>query len=489
MIQELLRRHVLFVVLWIIAGIALPFGIREGNDWGGDFAVYISEARNLARHRAFYESSYVHSNASLIHHPARYPPLPSLILAPVYAARGLDYRAMKLVLGTFLWLSLPLYYVIGWRRGASSTMLVCVLLLLLLAPITFTIGQTIGAGFISLFVSTVVVLAVDYVYEKNWDIGHPITAGTAIGIGLFLCYLTRPDGLALIGGFGAGELFRFRRLRMFSLATGGVLGSSIGLYLLSIRGAPPLYGSNFSLEPRLWYENAAAYSKVFATIWAGSPAAVRYPLALAALCLAIIGISRRLRRPTFIEFYLCLWLMALMAYSSSDMRYMLPLLPFLLMYGAEALAVLTDKVKTALPARAGFVRAGVVVCLGVALIASAANLRMIQTGPISEGVSQPSFIELCEFLKRETPDDGLILSWNPRVFALYTNKRSAMYPNDIDPAGFERKLPNGRSRLLVFYNQDLDRAVLGPYLERAGTKVSRLFENADFKVFALPDTP
>src|SRR5260370_42242506 len=114
---QLLRRHWAFLLAFLLLG-TIYFGtVRDGHDWEGDFSLYGLHARNFAGHRPCDQNSYVPTADSVINHPAVYPPLPSLVLAPVYATAGLNYRAFNYTLIAFLWLSLPLYYALACRRG------------------------------------------------------------------------------------------------------------------------------------------------------------------------------------------------------------------------------------------------------------------------------------------------------------------------------------------------------------------------------------
>ena len=126
-------------------------------------------------------------------------------------------------------------------------------------------------------------------------------------------------------------------------------------------------------------------------------------------------------------------------------------------------------------------------CGVVMVSASGFNLGAIETGAISEGIAQRSFLEVCSFLRKQTPADALILSWNPRVFALYTDKACALYPQEgATPADFESRIPRHGPTFLVYYDRDLDRQKLSSYLHQAGPRLQVIFENGDYRVYALP---
>src|SRR3712207_6697160 len=115
--REFARRHAVFLAVFVLLALLYFSTIRPGHDWGGDFSVYLAEARNLARGMPYTHSTYVPPAESAPTPPAVSPPLTALVLAPVYAIRGLDYIALKAELIIFLCLSLAVYYLLAIRRG------------------------------------------------------------------------------------------------------------------------------------------------------------------------------------------------------------------------------------------------------------------------------------------------------------------------------------------------------------------------------------
>src|SRR5262249_23686248 len=65
-------------------------------DWGGDFAQYIIHARNLAEGRSYTDTGYLYEPTTY-HAPRHYPPGFPLMMAPIWASKGLD----------FFWLRVP----------------------------------------------------------------------------------------------------------------------------------------------------------------------------------------------------------------------------------------------------------------------------------------------------------------------------------------------------------------------------------------------
>jgi hypothetical protein len=90
---DFLRRHgtvLLFVGIYFAIGAWTLTGM---HDWGGDFSLYIAEARAIAENGTIVEPDYVHLGRLS---PVTYPPGLPLLLAPVYAMFGLDFQMLKL---------------------------------------------------------------------------------------------------------------------------------------------------------------------------------------------------------------------------------------------------------------------------------------------------------------------------------------------------------------------------------------------------------
>src|SRR5437763_4789983 len=331
-LRQLARRHWVFLLMFLLMGIIFFGTVRDGHDWGGDFSIYILQARNFAEHRAFDQNSYVLTADSVDHHPAVYPPLSSLILAPVYATAGLNYRAFKYTLIAFLWLSLPLYYALACRRGLHPLAAATILLTFGLSSLVLSVKEMIASDSVFLFIAGATLLFLDVVYQRGWDERHPLPAGVMTAILLMLCYLSRVTGLALIGAFAIHEFWRARRPRSYGLTAIVLTGAAVLVYFRIAARANQQYNTQFPFQPRAYLDHALYYLRTPAALWADAPSVVRYTLALTTLGLSIVGVIRQLRKPTVAELYVVFWIAVLIVYQSENMRYIMPLMPFLLIY-------------------------------------------------------------------------------------------------------------------------------------------------------------
>src|SRR5579872_4028631 len=88
------------VLIGIIIAIFLFYleTLRVGQPWGDDFAMYIHHAQNLVHHRPYGDTGYIFNPEVPLLGPPVYPPVLPLILSSIYWIRGMDIKAMQLLL-------------------------------------------------------------------------------------------------------------------------------------------------------------------------------------------------------------------------------------------------------------------------------------------------------------------------------------------------------------------------------------------------------
>src|ERR1700709_10058 len=113
------NRATVIVALLIMFGCYLSLQ-REGNDWGGDFALYIMHARNIANLHSYADTPFLYTPEAL-QSPQTYPPMLPLLLAPVFRIFGLNYAAFKAEMVALLMLSLWPVYCLARRRTPDTS--------------------------------------------------------------------------------------------------------------------------------------------------------------------------------------------------------------------------------------------------------------------------------------------------------------------------------------------------------------------------------
>ena len=72
----------------VLVGALFVLTIREGEDWGDDFSMYIHHAENIARGVPYGETGYIYNPHNPAVGPKIYPPGFPLLLAPVVKLFG-----------------------------------------------------------------------------------------------------------------------------------------------------------------------------------------------------------------------------------------------------------------------------------------------------------------------------------------------------------------------------------------------------------------
>ena len=76
--------------------------VRSSHDWGGDFAMYILQTKNITEAVPQSELPYIYNPDNAVLCPPAYPIGFPLLLSPVYAITGNSIVAFSLWITTFL---------------------------------------------------------------------------------------------------------------------------------------------------------------------------------------------------------------------------------------------------------------------------------------------------------------------------------------------------------------------------------------------------
>jgi hypothetical protein len=483
---DLARRYgsdaAILLVLLLITGAVYFSTMRPGHNWGGDFSMYIIHARNLVEGRSYYDTGYLlDPEIPLhVHAPPSYPPVFPALLAPLYKAYGLNYYAFKALVQAMLLAALAFTYIVARQRGLSPWSAGAVVAVFGFSGIVLDIKESVLSETTYLAVAGATVCLAVWIYQRGWDKRYPARAAAALVTLVLIAYATRVAGLALVLALGGYEVLVARRLRPFNLYLAAGLALGLILYTKFIydgRG----YSNEFGFTPRTYLVNALYYVRSPASMWGSSPRPLRWPMTGALLALATAGFLRSLKRPSFVEFYVAASIAPLIVYTSGHGdRYLLGVMPFLLIYAAEGFSWLAGHIAPA--AR----RIAIVTLAAVLLLATGLNLAHMETGPITDGIEKPSFQQLYRFIRNGTPENSRFIFWNPRVLALYTNHASAWYPHTEDTDRFLRFMRRIQTAYVILYGMEPADAVwLRPHIERARDQFELVYRNEDFEVYCL----
>jgi len=405
---------------------------RSSHDWGGDFAGYIMQARNIVEGIPQSESLYVYNPDNPVLGPPAYPIGFPLILSPVYALAGNSIFTFTLWVTAFLY-GLGMVMTLYLRRYFSDLVTFFLVLILVYNPWTLGMKLEIMSEFPFAFL---LVLCL-YLFEK-FSRG-PFWMGIIIAVLGGLLMSVRVIGLV----FPLAVLIWAIRKRfiekdktpMTKCVCGFLVGiGSILVYLLlnnMIFAVPQAEGGSYAGiwgEENLYFtilNNLAYYTKQFEYFfspWGGSWNFMPLILGAVIFTFALLGMIRSFtKRLELLDMIVILYLGVLLIYPyrQAGIRFLWPIMPLLILYlvrGLEMVSILPKISKTAK-----------VIFLGCLLLVSYLHMVGIilkTQDQILEGPQQPLAVEAFEYIRNNTAKDDLILFAKPRVLALYTGRHS-----------------------------------------------------------------
>jgi hypothetical protein len=453
--------------------------LRPDQNWGGDFSQYINHARNIALGKPYLDTRFVVTlPEAAVHMPPSYPPIFPLLLAPFYARYGLNYTALKVVPESMFVLSVIALYALARVRGVAPPGALIAAIGLGLSGIVLDLKDSVVSDGTYLCFATFTLVALLYIEKNRWDESRPALAAAAVTVLMLLAYGSRAIGLSLITAFVLYEAVWKRRIRLYNVLV--VAGFAVGLLLILRVYDTRTYSNQFVFAPATYLHNAILYIRAPVVLWAGSPALVRHGLfALTLVFAAANWVRRVIQSGSVVECYIVTTVLPVILYSAGHSeRYLLPIFPIYILYFVESVIY----VGVRFLGRSKYAVAAAALLLAVGAVT---NLRGMEKGPYRAGVGQATFQQLCDFLRTRT-NGRLLVSWNPRVLALYTNLRSAWYPFVDQDEAFDAYLERVHAGyLLVYMGCDDDRQWLLPHIERQSSRFPLLFQNTDFSVYEV----
>ena len=480
--SPLLHRIVILVLFTTICAFYFA-AIRPGHDWDDDSAMYILHARNLAEGRAYADTGYIFNPEYPLLGPPSYPPGFPILLAPVWALRGLDLTALKLV-GIACFAG-ALAFVFCLDRAFTGSSLspsarIVVVSLTALSPPFVAYVNFMGSDFPFLLFLFAALFFMDRIYS------HPapslISALPVTGL-MLAAYSTRAIGLVLIPTLILFVLIRHRRISLSALlasALGGILFAVEFLASDSLNS-----GSLFSIDRHTIATNLWIYAVTLRHFFAGQRT---LSLVLWGICtiLALIQFLRQAAsaKPVPIGWIFgLLYMLVLLVYQPNEPRFLFPVFPIYLALALGALeglaasrwSMLAAGKRTATTAA---VTSAAVVCFGAAYLG-------LDREPIREGFLDPDFVQVAAFLRDQTQPADIILFRKPRLLALETRRHAFTYALEPGLGDFVQEVrPN---YIVVTESAQVglasDEQFLWPYIRNHEDALRLVYRNSEFRVY------
>jgi Dolichyl-phosphate-mannose-protein mannosyltransferase len=400
--------------------------LRAGEPWGGDFALYVMHAQNIAAGRPYAETLYLHNPAHAWISPIAYPPGLPLMLAPLVAVFGVDWQVLHLAMLAVFCLVLWLAF-LRTRQSLGTGWGVFVALGTALTPLVAMHNVQVLSEFPFAAAMLGCVLLTDRSdMHPSWmrplPLGLLVAAAMltrAIGIVLppalllVLLLRRRPGWRAASAAVVAGALAALLVQRAFE-ATVGSYASSVAVPDLTTLVQDGLAALRPSLHWLFRFRREM-----------GSFEAIAVDL-LCCACLA--GFVLRLRRFESLDVVLVAYLIAVLLFPIrlEMARYLIPVVPLLLLWAATPFALLAARLHGTARLLPGLAFIGLIAIAGSWFWATQRAMLTLS----STTAHEPLFAAIRE----KTPPDARVLASNPRIVALFSGRKASIWPEAPDEA-------------------------------------------------------
>lgn len=513
-------------VLLIVASaiIFYLFTIRPGNDWGGDFALYIAHAKNIATGHPYADTGYVYNPNEPFLSPRSYPPVFPLVLSPVYAVFGLNLYAMKvaniLVFAVFL-LLFSRHAGQHLERRLSQLVLVAVVAF---SPWFWNAKDSVLPDFTFLLCLYATILFVDRHYKVNLGTKSPVFVGISTALLVYLNYATRSVGMFLVPALILLDFIRLRKVRKATMIAAfiffaayyaqnswlqidvsyvdGIQSIADESLELSSPGAADASGTHqhgtfqcrrlclivTELISRI-PQKVKFYGAEMAAYWEnGYSAEAAIVVFVCVGLLAIIGfVYQLLRVSSLSEFFVVVYVMVLLVVPFVQVRYLLPIVPFYLLYAVVGLERTVTAMRTVTIRWPKIPNILLVAFLGVVIPSYAGKYLTYNSDEMVHGVESTDSKELFAFV-RTTPIDSLLVFHKPRPLALFTGRRSVIYQWEPDADKLWNYLTGiGATHIIVpkYIATNRHNQHFMAMVDHYRSDLAVEFENGDFVVYRI----
>lgn len=478
--------RVLVCLLAALLGAGLTATTRDGMDWSGDYALYVMNAANIVEGREYGATPYVMNLENAIN-PSSYPPGYPLLLASVYAVTGVDWPAFK-QLGIVLFAASIVVIGLLARQWLPPLIAFLATALIGTLPFVWELKDELASELpFLLFCYLALYLLEDIAAE---DAKRIFARSLLVGVAIAAAIWIRPIALLLAPATALSAALQTRRV-----FTGGLLAAILGLLLgvgglLVFRSDSGTYSSYFSeLSVASIVQNLDAYeggARLLLGVLSWNDLLLER-VALAVLTtLAFTGFLHRCRQgPAPSETFAVTWLGAIVLYpvSLEPARYLLPVWPLIVLYAFIGTVRLTERWPSALRFAPALALAGAMT------LACLSTYKSTFAAPPKQSVTDQASRELFAAIESHVPRDALVVTRKPTIVALFTQRRSSIWPKDADADGLRMWMSRARA---VFVVQDLGHYGVPPiendsldaFVSAYGEELAPLFANENFRLYA-----
>jgi len=409
------------LLLLLAVGLFYLFSFRQGQIWTSDFAQYLQHAEHLAAGEPYAMSGVAVSRLIVPSpFPAAYPPVFPALLAPLLVLFGPDLEILKLVNLVFF---IPALYLMArlFSRRLEPVSLLAVLALVALNPHCWQMKDAVLSDIPFIFFAYAALLAVRRSSEAQARSVWGRYGFLAAGLLAYLALATRTAGIVILPAAFLLDLLRTRRISWANIKASLVAVPLTASQLFLLPGGTGYLSWIGEADWRVYLFSLMMRLRNYIGLWgAENPSTLSTCVAAAVgVALLVLFIRRLLRGPDLIDLFFGLYLLVLLVYPGGALRYLVPVLPVLLLYLFEGIDGLTVGGRLRPLARGALIL--------VLLLSYATGYARLDLRAIPDGVTGSEARELFTHIMENTGEDEVVVFFRPRILHYYTGRTAAPY--------------------------------------------------------------
>lgn len=419
-------RSLLPIVILAVAVFAFhATTLRTGHIWG-DSAHYIGHARNLVEGESYGDTGYLFDPAAPEIGPQNYPPATAFMLAPVIAACGADFEALKLLMSACLAVAIA-FLALGFQRSCGRLGAGLLMAALALNPLIWGQKDQVSSDAPFLLWCYAALLTADSLLEAKsprWR------QAFLCGLLMAIAFATRGVGIVLFPAVLVTALMRHRGLPRRDVVAALVvfLAGVLGLKAFMPSGGG--YADRFYFSGEQMAANVVSYAKYAAVPFEGA-----YPVEFSAVVaafvygLALFGLATSVRRgPHVRDVFACGYVALIVLWPGNQgARFLLPVVPIAMGWSLMGCRALEERFGR---------RVGKGLLVGLCSLLLGTSLSALMTAdmePWPDGVTSAPAREFFQHVTHETPQDAVFLFRKPRALATYTERDASGWADGATP--------------------------------------------------------
>ncbi|MDC3337367.1 DUF2079 domain-containing protein [Flavobacteriales bacterium] len=432
---------------------------KNTHDWGGDFALYIQQAKLISNGQDLTQNHYLFNDEHNRVGPKVYPVGFSILLLPIYKVFGNDICAFTSLI-SFFYILMGILSFIFFKSRLGPFYALLLVLILFYNPLMLQFKLEVMSEIpFAVFLLLTVLLFDRYRSNLIWAIGIGVLLGFTVSI--------RSIGWALLAAIPVFYLLnrKLESLKNLSVIFGVGILSALTINQIFIgnavdSGYTMLFDNYNFLET--FYTNLQHSFMIFEIFFGGKETHVLYLIVLleaAGLIFALVAIINKIATKSLdyadLVYLGSMILILVFPYSTVvGIRYTIPILPFLLYYTVLGLAAIDLKVSFSKKIMACllFLLIGMVYQPEIAIILDHNKSEI--PGPLSQ-----ESIECFKMIKSDLPENAVILFQKPRVLGLYADRDSWSIRKDASQRDLERQKDKFKCSFVLSCKQLMNPAI------------------------------